>query len=295
MGGLTALAVTLSGVEAASGAPPPFALKYVIGVANLPNDEVPHEVSPLCPRRTKVLGGGVFTLGGDPREDVEATSTFPDDLVPEAGSQPDDGWIGAAVNSSNTDATVGTDLICGRSVNPKYRSASIPLPTGAVAGRQALCPPRTRVTGGGVETSGAHKDIEVVSTFPLDGPDRGATPDDGWFGRASNDSGVEQEVTVFAICTKLPRLVYRKAVGSLPGGSTKSLSVKCRQGARVTGGGVDLTVGGLPSLDLEVSSSFTIDGGDRDRIGDDGWETVANNDGLTGTMKVYAICKRPPR
>jgi len=180
-------------------------------------------------------------------------------------------------------------------VNPRYRSVSIPLPTGAVVGRSALCPAKTRVTGGGVQTSGSDKDIEVVSTFPIDGADRGATPDDGWFGRASNDSGSEEEVTVFAICAKLPRLVYRQVTEPLPQETTKRLSVNCRQGARVTGGGVDLTFGGLPSLDLEVASTFAIDGADRNRIGDNGWEVAANNDSFAGTMKVYAICKRPPR
>jgi hypothetical protein len=286
LGGLAILVVALSGVETASGARPPFALKYEREVGPLPNDEVPHEVAPLCPKRTKVLGGGAFTVGGSPAEDVEVTSTFPDDLVAEAGSKPDGGWIGGAVNSSDSASTVGAEAICGRSVNPKYRSGTIPLPTGAVAGRQALCPAKTDATGGGVLSSGSHKDIEVVSTFPLDDGDRGAKPDDGWFGRASNDSGSAQEMTVFAICAKLPGLKYRQVTSTLPPESASFLdTVNCPGKSKVTGGGVDLIAGGLPSLDLEVAVTAP--------DGHDGWAGAAHNDAVSaGTMKVFAICKK---
>ena len=107
-----------------------FTLQYRVAGAGLPNDESSHEAAPLCPSKTKVLGGGILTSGGPPAEDVEVSSTLPDDLVPEPGSQPDDGWLGSAVNSS--DEPVGAivvDAICGRGWNPRYRSASIPLRT----------------------------------------------------------------------------------------------------------------------------------------------------------------------
>ncbi len=296
LGGLAVFTLTLSGVETASGAPRPFALKYESSVGVLPNDENAHEDSLLCPRRTKVLGGGVFTLGGDPVEDVEVTSTFPDDLVPEAGSQPDDGWIGGAVNSSDTAAQMGVDAICGRSVNPKYRSATIALPTGGGAGKTVRCPAKTHVTGGGVFTTGNDKDLEVASTFPMDSGDRGVKPDDGWIGRATNDSGTDQVMTVFAVCAKLPGLVYRQHTTSLPPQSNSASTldtIKCRRGTRVVGGGIDLHLG-VFSLDLEVGSTFAADGADRDHLGDDGWAGAANNDALTaGAMKVFAICKRP--
>jgi hypothetical protein len=191
---------------------------------------------------------------------------------------------------------MSVDAICGRSVRPRYRSASIPLPTGAVVGRGAHCPARTRVTGGGVATTGNDKDLEVVSSFPLDDGDPRATPEDGWFGRASNDSGSDETMTVFAICTKLPGLVYRKVARSLPGESAGvAARIRCLGRTKVTGGGVDLTAGGLPSLDLEVASMFPFDGPDRRLVDDDGWAGVAHNDATeAATMKVFTICKRPP-
>ena len=296
LGALAAVAaLALASAGDASGATPPFALRYVTELETLPNDEFPHEADPLCPPRFKVLGGGAFAVGGDPREDVEVTSTYPEDLVPEAGSQPDDGWTAAIVNSSDEAAGVGADAICAKGASPRYRSASIPIPEGGLSGRGVFCPRRTRVTGGGVLTSGAHKDIEVVSTFPVDNADAGAATDDGWFGRASNDSGTEQEMTVFVICAKLKRLSYLVKRQSLPGESVHTTTIQCRRGSRVLGGGVDLNENGLPSLDLEVESSFAVDGPDRGAVGDNGWVGVGHNDALTSsTIKVFAICRRPP-
>jgi hypothetical protein len=173
----------------------------------------------------------------------------------------------------------------------------MPLPDEAVVGRGVQCPRGTRVTGGGVDTSGNDKDLEVVSSFPRDGGDRGSRPDNGWFGRASNDSGSPEEMTVYAVCTRLRGLVYRTALRALPPESdstTNSRGVRCLGATRVTGGGVNLTEGGLPSLDLEVAGTFAIDGADRGSIPDDGWFGAAHNDALTSAaMRVFAICKRP--
>jgi hypothetical protein len=102
-------------------------------------------------------------------------------------------------------------------------------------------------------------------------------------------------MTVHAVCTKLPGLVYRRVATTLPPESAATFAtVRCRGATRVTGGGVNLNEGGLPSLDLEVAHTFPFDGPDRRDVPDDGWRAGAHNDGLTSaTMKVFAICKRP--
>lgn len=293
---VVALGVVVVGAQTAFAAKP-FALFYASETASLSNNEVPQEIEVLCRPGARPLGGGVSTLGGDPAEDVEVTSSAPLDLIPDDDSLFLNGWIGAAVNSSDSAAVMGVDAICARSVKPKYPSADFPLLDQTVAGKAVMCPAKTSVVGGGITTTGSDKDLEVVSTFPLDGPDKKAQPDDGWFGRTSNDSGGDQESTVFAVCAKLSNLKYLRTSRTLGPESTSVqnfATVNCPSKSKVTGGGVDLTSGGLPSLDLEVAGTLTSDGPDKGSRADDAWSGAAHNDATTaGQMTVFAICKGP--
>lgn len=295
---LTVVALGVLGVAAQpAAAAKPFALFYSSETASLSNNEVPQEIEVFCRPGTRPLGGGAFTLGGDPAEDVEVTGTAPLDLIPDDDSQFLNGWVGAAVNSSDTVAAMGVDSICARSVKPKYPSAEMPLVDETVAGRDVMCPAKTSVVGGGITTTGSDKDLEVVSSFPLDGPDKKSQPDDGWFGRASNDSGADETATVFAVCAKLSNLKYRRTTETLGPESTSVQNVaqvSCPAKSKVTGGGVDLNAGGLPSLDLEVAGTFTDDGPDKRAKSDDAWAATAHNDAAEpGQMTVFAICKGP--
>ena len=102
-------------------------------------------------------------------------------------------------------------------------------------------------------------------------------------------------MAVYAICTRLRGLVYRRVTKPLPPASSATAArIRCLGATRVTGGGVNLNEGGLPSLDLEVADTTPFDGPDRGFISDDGWAGAAHNDALiSATMKVFAICKRP--
>lgn len=290
LGGLVALAIALSVVETASGA-----LRYSTDIRDLENDGTPKPLSVLCPGRTKVVGGGVGAIGGAPEEDVEVSSTAPDDLGAEQGSQRDDGWIAEAVNSSDAAGLMSVEAICSTSGAPKYRQGSLSLPDGSVVGRRVLCPSGSHVTGGGVTTTGRDKDLEVAATFPVDDGDRGTTPDDGWTGRASNQSGGDERMTVFAICAQFSTLKYRSSSVQAPGQSTVRDSVGCPAGTRATGGGVDITRGGLLGPGFEVAGTQGDDGGDRDDDPDDRWVGRTHNDDPDpARMTTFVICQGTP-
>jgi hypothetical protein len=287
LGGLAALAIALSAVGTAFGA-----LRYASSSLTLTNDSSGKPLSVLCPRKTKVVGGGVLTVGGNPEEDVEVSATLPDDLGAEPGSQPDDGWIAEAANSSDDVGRMIVDAVCSTSGAPKYRHRTSPLAAEGGASNQVLCPRGTNVTGGGVTTSGSGPDFEVAGTLPVDDGDRGSKPDDGWKGRTTNSSATDAQMTVFAICAHFPSLKYRKHSVQVASHSSATDSVRCPVGTRVTGGGVDVTRGGLGGLEYEVPGTFADDGNDRDRKPDDKWGgKVFNDDPAAAKMTTFVICK----
>src|SRR5262245_66045736 len=51
---------------------------------------------------------------------------------------------------------------------------------------KAMCPRGTHVTGGGVSDGADFGQLTIVHTYPVDGPDRGKAPDDGWAVRLQN-------------------------------------------------------------------------------------------------------------
>jgi hypothetical protein len=91
----------------------------------------------------------------------------------------------------------------------RYRYVMTPsfvVPNQNFAGREALCPRRTRVTGGGITNTGLDLGTELAEDIPIDTRrDSDTIPDDGWRAVAQNDvtgSGPES-ARVFAICKRV--------------------------------------------------------------------------------------------
>ncbi len=160
-----------------------------------------------CPSGTKVSGGGVSTEGDSPQVAVAVSRPFDS---PDAGSTPDDGWIGSANNGTSSRLTMAVFAVCADSGQFRYtHSAPNALPNNADASARAGCPPGTTITGGGVENSGADVGAEIVGSFPVG--------DQEWVGRASNDNtGQAETVQAFAVCRVSE---IRKFTGSVGGGT----------------------------------------------------------------------------
>ncbi len=268
-------------------AQPAAALKYRSDTQPLPNDQSP-PLEVFCPDGTDVTGGGVQTSALS--EDVELSSTLPVDL--DLDLSPDDGWSGSAGNSSPALEELTVHVICA-SGTFKRPSTNKPLPHLGTATATATCPAKTKVTGGGVAVSGGNVSLEVSSTRPIDNGDRDSKPDDGWFGRATNRSGGDKAMDVFAICRK-GSYAYRSNTVRLPDLTQGAGLVPCPKGTRVTGGGVGLNrPSGSDVFGIEVSGTFPFDlGTDPNPAPDDAWAGGANNDdtGDVLTMTTFAIC-----
>jgi hypothetical protein len=153
--------------------------------ARVPGEQVQRGVN--CPHGFKLTGGGVDTDGNF---QVEVASTRPDD-GPDRNSKPDDRWVGSANNGGMT-----VTAVCAKAGSYKYvHSARKPLPDNSRENAVARCPAGTRVTGGGVDTTGIDAGLEVKTSS--------ANPR-FWFGSANNDNtGHDEKMQVFAICKKV--------------------------------------------------------------------------------------------
>jgi hypothetical protein len=98
------------------------------------------------------------------------------------------------------------------------------------------CPAGLRVTGGGVYTEGATLEDEVGDSYPRDGRDRDAKPDDGWVGSV-NGGALGAAMRTYAICSDALRLSYRR-VPAQPTSFGGSASSPCRAGYAPVGGGM---------------------------------------------------------
>lgn len=154
-----------------------------------------------CPNGTDVVGGGVETSSESFQIEAVSSEPFDDD---DRNSKPDDGWLGAANNETDSVETMEVVAVCARNGDYKYvHSRRLNLPDNTQVTTKARCPRGRQVTGGGVDISGIEPDTAIVTTAPSDSGDNGTKPDDLWLGTANNDnSGQDERVRVFAICSK---------------------------------------------------------------------------------------------
>ncbi|MFN8160158.1 MAG: hypothetical protein U0R52_03825 [Solirubrobacterales bacterium] len=229
----------------------------------------------FCPdSHPKVLGGGVRIDAQN--IDIEVASTH---ARFDPTTQDPDMWVAQANDNSGHDSSMTTTVICGRGnfeypddFNEASQGCGGPCPVQGVV----ECPGTTRITGGGIHTSGDHFD-EVSSTRPVDGSDRNSKPDDAWLGEASQGS-----MRVQAVCAHRGRFRYvHTARLPLPGGAQRRASVTCPAHTELTGGGVDIS--GHSSA-LEVSETYPAG---------NAWKGGAINDGPgpAETWQVFAVCR----
>ena len=227
-----------------------------------------------CPRGTKVVSGGVVADGGIFMA-VATSAPFDGD---DADRKPDDGWIGAARNRSDTAYMMQTYAICARTGDFIYvKSQSFDVPSGTErTDRGVECPTQEmQVVGGGAKLSGSGDLIELASSSPSDGDD---TPDidrdDGWFVGANNESGRTQHMRVFAICSQFPIATYHTIANTLNDGTTFNSGVECPAGSIVIGGGLIMSG---ESPDVELVYTFPADDKDVGDVPDEVWVMAGRN------------------
>lgn len=169
-------------------------LKYRF-VPNLDGDT---SESAFCPRPTVPVGGGVFTAGTF-AQGVAVTSSAPLD-----GPDQDlrmDGWTGAWAQAAGDPVGAGVLAICWDANAPKYRLASLTLSPQSQSFGLKLCRPEERLLGGGFRLSSTGS-VTPNSAYPIDGPDDGLLPDDGYRLIADNTLDAQPGASVFAVCRR---------------------------------------------------------------------------------------------
>ena len=110
----------------------------------------------------------------------------------------------------------------------------------------ALCPDGFSVTGGGAFSNGIYQGTKIQDSYPIDGNDNDAKPDDGWRATIWNTSASGVNTEAQAICAKLkPKYGTKTFTPSLDTGK-----VKCADGSSASGGGINVNESFAFSYDL---------------------------------------------
>ena len=141
-----------------------------------------------CPDGKFRIGGGAF---------IATTNSHINASYPTAGNA----WrarvfdTGAGVGGMQTYAT------CRGSGGVRTTTT---LTSGIAAGTAdqatAWCPSDRHVIGGGGRLFGPIDEAHLAASMPVDGPDAGAAPDDGWRAVGYNETGGDKNVRAYALC-----------------------------------------------------------------------------------------------
>ena len=150
-----------------------------------------------------------------------------------------------------------------------------------------FCPEDYKVTGGGAHGSGGYNLNKIIDSYPIDGPDSGARPDDGWRATIWSTSSSPLDVESQAICAKKLKLKNKRRVIT-PGGVDDPPT--CSKGYSATGGGFD-TAGTFASP-VNVISSRPSDGTDNNDKAESWFSNAETAGGSPATHTTHVMCAR---
>jgi hypothetical protein len=266
----------------------PLQLQYVQSGASAPGGISTTSIA-QCPAGTRVVGGGV-SLSGPTTEGLVRTSA--PQPIGGPSVKPKKGWIGTVRSTSASIHDLVVTAICAN-VRVKYVRSSAPLDEGATGSATAVCPPGTKVLGGGASLSDTGGAGRLTTSGPVPVGDPAVNPDTGWNAVALNTTGADpQRLNVVAICANLPQAQYVQTIRSVAPDADVNAVALCPAGSRVTGGGIFQSGAARDSL-FTTSVSYPVG----DPAADKGWIAFARNFkgefNTTHTVVVTAICATP--
>jgi hypothetical protein len=147
-----------------------------------------------------VTGGGAWIDSRNGGREAWITSTFPIDAKADADDVPDDGWrTNEYLRPDNPFAVIEGGAVCLAGSRPTYEEASR-VATGEVEAIDVYCPKKMAVVGGGAKWDGTADQAHLVWSRPVDGPDDGKLPDDGWSVKYDNSAEAGTTLHVYAVC-----------------------------------------------------------------------------------------------
>jgi len=289
-------AVAVAAPVAQAGGPPPApdrvfregGVKYVQKriTSGIGSDVAGVQV-PCGGKRWRAVGGGADLVQGfAPAVYLLQSSPFDWNAVHggDADQKPDDGWEVFLREEAGPDLLVDVWAICVRRGAVRYRRDDEDIGMGEGATARASCRRRDSVLGGGFFI------VPVLVTeasilAPFDGGDRGSRPDDGWTVHGFNHTGIGSIVGAHAICGRDKGLSYRSKAAAAPSMlATRSPTARCKGRAHALSGGGSVGSG-------HIVESHPIDGPDRGKAPDDGWQvTLVTAAGFK--TRAFAVCRK---
>ncbi len=230
-----------------------------------------------------LLGGGSASAG--PPAQTWLSASQPVDYT-DPGTATDDGW--SAYGNGAPSARLTGYSVCIHGGSLRYRTKTLAdAPSGRRTGSVGCGAPTWHVTNGSafIATTGSW----VHSSFPRDGNDPGATPDDAWTGSVYDAIGGIGGFSVHAICARGLALRYvRRPPVKVSSGTAVVRTVTCKPREHVVGGGAHVSG---PADRSRLLSSVPFDGKDAGGVPDDGWQSrVYGVSGGNKKVTAFAIC-----
>jgi hypothetical protein len=234
-----------------------------------------------CPKRWRVVSGGVEIEGGVRGGNVVASYPFDNR---DRNRIPDDGWVGITNNKSALSTVMRTFAVCVKTAGYVYNSSATTISGAALTLTSAGCPADMEVIGGGASVSGKSPYIELVYSTPTD-TDGDDVRNNGWGVGVRNRSGAEQTIIRHAICAP-ENLAHTTFESDVPDGQKVGVGQQCADNRELVGGGVVLSTAldnDLMSTKPTFSTSF---------VSNDGWLAESSNtSGATRSVSVTVICR----
>ena len=210
-----------------------------------------------CPSGSVVVGGGFGGTNG---------------LVVYNSSPSSDGWRAYAKNTTGLNRQLNVYAICLHNTagSSSFETNQISVPAGGTARAKATCPSGSIITGGGFAS---HPSRHWVYATLKSGT--------GWEAWARNISGVNQNLTAYAVCLSGVDVSTSQvfAQSTIGGNTNGGGEVACPTNTLTTGGGYWL------STDMVIYSSYM------KLIDASRWNAFARNNFTTPRLiNIYATC-----
>jgi len=201
----------------------------------------------VCPKHTRVLGGGEFTSAGFGK--LELRQTFPADLG-DRGTVPDDGWGVAAFNPGKKGVAITVIATCG-DTSARYVTTPVQLSPNSDLEHDVSCPAGRYAYSGGVSANS--KKLRLNSEFPIE------SPSTGWGAYYYASKAIH--ATSYAVCLKQPPQDPVFTMQAIPQNTQAGHGVECQPGTKVYGGGLATSAGSGAETISSAGPSPTQGGG----------------------------------
>jgi hypothetical protein len=239
--------------------------------------EKANDVVPKCVGQPWHISGGGGYLGGSSAHSFLSTTGF-------GGSRK---WFTSAWHFDSPRTKLTGVAVCVRNTSTVTDTDLVSVGAAPVDGQGNSACFSGQILGGGVRAIGATTDWFINGTQPYDLSDADSKPDDSWQNYLHHRAGGASSFLIDTVCGQSVSPSYEQKSGPLDSSKSAKVRAKCDSG-HVTGGGARIS-GSI--ADAHVAGSYPVDGGDNDKVPDDGWETRAANDtGVDKTLTTYAIC-----